>query len=138
MSLLAIAPIVGRSLTVAARIDALQLQSEPGPEGTPSGSAQPQSPFEPAIGNALLLQADTLAQTVVPEVVVELVFGGSQTREFGIERRAFPDPKRLMNEQRLAVHQKRLRVREQHTQPVQDVEAVGIDVAPIVQRATVQ
>jgi len=75
---------------------------------------------------------------MVPEVVVEFVFGGSQAREFGIEGCAFPDPKLLMSEQRVAVHQQRLHVREQHPQTVQDVEAVGIDVAPVVQRALVQ
>jgi hypothetical protein len=56
----------------------------------------------------------------------------------GIERCAFPDPKRLMSEQRFAVHQQRMRVREQHPQAVQNMETVGVDVAPIVQRATVQ
>ena len=94
-------------------------QSEP----RPSGSVQ--RPFEPAIRNALLLQADALAQTIVAQIVIERPFGGVQARQFAIVGVALPNPERRVFQQRLPVHQKRLRVPEQRPQAVQDMEAVA-------------
>src|ERR1039458_2327020 len=98
----------------------------------------PQRPLDPAEGNPLLLQADALAQAIVAQVVVEGAFGGGQTGKFAIVGVALPNPKRRMPQQRLPIHQKRLRAREQRPQAVQDVEAVRVDVAPVVQRAAVE
>jgi hypothetical protein len=44
----------------------------------------------------------------------------------------------VVGEQGVAVHQEGLRLREVRTQLVEDGEAVGVDVAPIVRRALLQ
>src|SRR5450631_572685 len=133
MSLLAIAPIV-RSRSPGTDRTASEF-----PAKSAGNSWQScQSPEEPTIRNALLLQPDALAQTIVAQIVVERPFRGIQAPQFAIVRVALPNPERRVFQQRLPVHQKRLRVPEQRPQAVQDMEAVGIDVAPIVQRATVQ
>src|SRR5260370_39507738 len=91
-----------------------------------------------AVGNSLLLQPDALAQSIATKIVVKGLFVGRQSGEFPIVRVALPNPKRRVLQQRLPVHQKRVRRGEQHSQAVQYMEAVSIDVAPVVHLAMVE
>src|ERR1035437_3332440 len=62
----------------------------------------------------------------------------SRSAEVRRGRVALASPERGIFEQRLPVHQKRLGGREPRPQAIQDMEAVSIDVAPVVQPAIMQ
>jgi hypothetical protein len=63
---------------------------------------------------------------------------GRQSRRAVARRPEHLAPVRAMDKQRLPVHEDERRVREVATQPVEDREAVGVDVAPGVHSASMQ
>jgi hypothetical protein len=83
--------------------------------------------------DAFLLQADGRAQGAIQQIAVELRFLGIQEIQAGGRRTRLDHPLAAVGQQRCAVHQHRAGVSEPAPQPVEDHEAVGVDVAPVDQ-----
>src|SRR5690606_12022973 len=90
-------------------------------------------PLHEAIADALLLEPDALTEPVMAQVVEQLALISREPvrlARISILRR-LADPQVPVRHQRLPVHQQGAGVRKRLTQPVQDAEAMGIDVAPV-------
>ena len=72
---------------------------------------------------------------MVAEIIAERTLLGGQPRQVPVDRAVLGAPQRLERHEGAPVHQERLHVVETGTQRVEDGEAVGVDVAPVVQAA---
>ena len=87
---------------------------------------------DPPKADPLLLQPDPLAQLIANERAEDvLLFGGQSGERSGVSRFLFYPQRTVLNE-RFAIHQQGAGVRKCRAQSVEDPEAMGIDVTPVV------
>ena len=97
-----------------------------------------QSIAQPAKAHAFLFQPQPGLVAIEAEVVIHGRLVGRETRQVVACRVGFLAPVHTVGEQRLSVHEEGRRAREVGAQLVEDGEAVGVEVAPIEQLASVQ
>src|SRR3954454_6143484 len=98
---------------------------DPDRRGSPGESPGCPSPVDP-----LLLESNSLSESIRHEALVEILLLGPESAECRLRRTFFVDPSVAMRHQSGPVHEGRLRLREPGPQAVEDGEAVRVDVAP--------
>ena len=100
-----------------------------------AGSQRNQCGLNPSEPDSFLFQAQILAQTVVSQVIVQCAFLGVQARQVPKCLFLLPAPLGLEGQQRSSIHQQGLRMGQVGAQLIQDREAVGINVSPVIHLA---
>lgn len=81
--------------------------------------------------DAFLFKPNPISELVRDEFFIELGFGRREIVEAGSRGSIFAPPPLAMCQESLAVHQRRPGLREMSSEPVENREAVAVDVSPI-------
>src|SRR5216683_883411 len=90
--------------------------------------------LQPAERDSLLFKTHPISQKAVLELLEQDLFGNGQSAERPLVTVALAAPELTMGHQGRTVHQKRLGIREEGAQAIENGEAMCVDIAPIIER----
>jgi len=90
--------------------------------------------LEQRVADPLLFQAHRRTVGVLDEVTIKRRLVRGEMLQVHVDRGRLVIPASVMGEERRTVHQQRPYVGKTRSQQVEDAEAMGVDIAPVVQR----